>query len=458
MLMLYHFIKISAALVLALLIYFVGLQGCSPTTFAPVGNLSCEEFPAGSNCKTQLVEFSCEERPTQAKCQRTPRSEPTNPRENSPDRERERKPSPPPQHFCKSEYDLSLGQVDILFVIDNSSSMAQEHRNLADQFNSFLYDIKDVNYHLAVITTDISSSPNNPNRNKYFQDGRFIPIGDRKFLRNENLGDRPSKWALEAFKTAIERKETKDCDRGKQPAESGDKYDRLYDRKNQEAIGCPSSDERGTYAVKLAIENPSYRSFFRPEAHLMVIFLSDEDVRSGEEYYNQEGLEYYQPLWEDEPETLIDRMYEIFPKSKTYSFYSIIIPPGDERCLEEQNRYRADGPGSGRGYYGREYARLSKAGKLREHGNILRGEVISICSRNYSYQLRKVAVSAQVSRVPLFCPNPEEIDLYVNGSKVRSDQEIEGRTLLVQPKGDIPLSSRITVKTLCLLAPGEKCK
>ena len=453
MLMLYHFIKVSSALVLAIFIYFVGMQGCSPTSFAPVGVLSCDEFPAGANCRTRLIEFSCQEKPEQAHCRRAERPDSKPERE----KERERKPSPPPQGFCESEHEISLGQVDILFVIDNSSSMAREHRSLADQFKFFLKDIKDVDYHIAVITTDISSSPHNPNRNKYYQDGRFIPIGKRKFLKNENLGGRPDERAVADFKRAIEREETVKCDNRNQPRESADKYDRLYQRKRQEAIGCPSSDERGTYAVKLAVENPSHRAFFRPEAHLMVIFLSDEDIRSGEAYYNQPGLDYYQLELEDEPETLVSRMYENFGVTKSYSFYSIVIPPGDEGCLNEQNRYKADGPGSGRGYYGREYARLSRAGKLWEYGNILRGELISICSKNYGLQLRRVAISAQISRVPLFCPKPDKIDLLVNGSKVRSEQEIEGRTLLVKPKGEIPLSSRITVREICPLPPGQKC-
>ena len=440
--MLYQFIKISSALVLAALIYFVGAQGCSPIKFADVGLLGCDEYE-GESCKTQLVEFSCEERPDQAKCGGI------SPEEERPNWENE--PSPPPQDFCRRELHLSLGQVDILFVIDNSSSMAQEHRSLASQFNSFLYDLKDVRYHIAVITTDISPPSPDPDEyhREYFQDGRFLPIGNRKFLKNENLGARPNKQVVEDFKKAIEREETKRCDSGTQPG------NRRFYKRNEK---CPSSDERGTYAVQLAIKNTAHHTFFRPEAHFMVVFLSDEDVRSGREYYNQTGYGHYQLRDEDKPKNLVGLMKSRFGRTKSYSFYSIIIPPGDQRCLEEQNRHRDDGPGSGRGYYGREYARLSKAGELREYGNILRGGIISICSRNYGYQLRRVAVSAQTSRVPLFCPNPDDIDLYVNGSKVRSEKEIEGRTLLIKPSSDVPLSSRMKVIELCPVEQGQACE
>ena len=449
--MFYHFLKISSAFILALLVYFVGVQqGCSPVLYGTSENMPCEEFPSQARCQVKRASYTCEEKPEQAHCSR-PRPKPLTPEQDSPRRASQPKvPEPPPQHYLEYTYDVSLGEVDILFVIDNSSSMAEEHRSLARQFRSFLNDLRDVRYHVAVITTDISSSPNNPNRNEWFQDGRFIPIGKRKFLRNENLGGQPSQQVIEDFKTAIEREETKRCDLKNQPRESNDKYARLY-QKTQDPVGCPSSDERGTYAINMALRNPSHRAFFRPEAHFMIVILSDEDIRSGEEFYNQPGFEAYQPEAYDEPETLVENIYNsFFERTKTFSVHSIIIPPGDSRCLAEQNRNRARGPGSGRGYYGKEYARLSKADReLKAYGNLLDGSVISICSRNYGYQLRRVAVSAQISRVPLPCAKPESIDLYVNGARVRSDNEIEGRTLLVKPRSDVSLSARLKVQVIC---------
>ena len=470
----YHFIKVGSAFLLALLIYFVGLQqGCSPTSFAPVKVMGCDEYPEGSNCQIKAVSFSCEEKPNQAKCIA---KAPQLPKTQGPTKKNPKTspPPPPPQNYCEISYELPLGKVDILFVIDNSSSMAKEHRNLARQFDSFLNDLKNVDYHIGVITTDISASPDNPARGRYYQDGRFIPFGAevsknneincaggrcRMFLKNDNLGGRPSRKTVKDFKQAIERKETQLCDTKNQPREAEDKYDRLYQRE-QSVVDCPSSDERGTYAVNKALDNTRHHSFFRSDSHLMIIFLSDEDIRSGKEYYEQHGMEDYQMETEDEPETLVRRISEKFPKTKTFSFHSIVIPPGDSQCLNEQNRYRARGPGTGRGYYGKEYARLAQAGrdlKGYSYGNLLRGGLISICSRNYSYQLRRVAVSAQTSRVLLACSEPENIKLYVNGSRVRSEQEIEGRTLLISPRSDIPLSSRIRAEVICPIEPGQEC-
>ena len=473
----YHFIKVGSAFLLALLIYFVGLQqGCSPTSFAPVKMLGCDEYPEGSNCQTKAVSFSCEEKPNQAKCIKAKAPQPRKNQEpEAKASPRAKSPSPPPQDYCEHSHELSLGKVDILFVVDNSSSMAKEHRNLSRQFNSFLNDLKNVDYHIAVITTDISASPDNPARGRYYQDGRFIPFGAevsknneincaggrcRMFLKNDNLGSRPSQKAVEDFKRAIERKETQLCDTRNQPREAEDKYDRLYQRE-QSVVDCPSSDERGTYAVNMALDNTKHRSFFRSDSHFMIIFLSDEDIRSGKEYYEQNGMEDYQLETYDEPETLVRKIAEKFPKTKTFSFYSIVIPPGDSSCLKEQNRYRARGPGTGRGYYGREYARLAQAGrdlKGYSYDNLLNGELISICSSNYSYQLRRVAISAQTSHVRLACFDPESIQLYVNGSRASSEWEIEGRTLLIEPRSSIPLSSRIKTKVICPIESGQDCE
>lgn len=460
--MLYYFLKFVSAFFLAILIYFVGMQqGCSPVQYGNVGTLSCEEFPEGANCQVRPVVFSCEEKPDQAKCQPVAKPDlPRSPRPEKPEeheRVRERKPSPSPQHYCEISHELSLGKVDILFVIDNSSSMAKEHRDLASQFSSFLSDLRDVNYHIAVITTDISISPDNPVRNQRYQDGRFIPIGKRKFLRNENIGARPAPETVEDFKQAIERQETIRCDRRDYQAPA-DKWDRMY-QKTEQARGCPSGDERGTYAVNMALENPAHRSFFRSDSHLMIVILSDEDVRSGEEFYSQSGNEIYQPELKDMPETLVENISRRSPSTKTLSFYPIIISPGDSACLTEQNRDRAGGAGSGRGYYGKKYARLALPDReLKEYGNILEGGVISICSKNYGSQLRRVAVSAQTSRVPLACSNPESLDLYVSGQKVRSEQKIEGRTLIISPRSEISLSSRLKVVEICPLKAGQKCE
>ena len=382
--------------------------------------LSCDEFPAQSRCKIKRPETN---------------------------RDRPKASQAPPEHFWKYNYQISLGKVALLFVLDISSSMSVEHRSLAEQLSPFLKSIKDLKYHVALITMDISSSPNNPVRGAYYQDGRFIPIGGKPYLKNTNLGSNPNPSVIANFQRAIQREETIRCDKRNQPRQSSNKYDRLY-QKEQTTISCPSGDERGTYAMNLAILNPAYRSFFDRD-HVLFIPITDEDVRNGREFYNQPDMEKYRPEGLDLPETLVANILKIFPRSRTFSFHPIIIPPGNSSCLNEQNRGR--GPGSGNAYYGRLYAKLTDPSRyFKNFGkNFLKGSVISICNRNYGSQLSQIARFAKEPKIPLPCDNPKNVKLFANGNRVNPKYRIKGRTLYIKSKKPLALSSKVEVEAYC---------
>ena len=103
--------------------------------------------------------------------------------------------------YFKYDYSVTVGKVDMVFVIDNSSSMHKEHVNLADQAERFLKKIKHLPYRIAIITTDISSSPRNPVQGAPYQDGKFIPfaLSGRQFLENKNVGQAPSSCRCGGF-------------------------------------------------------------------------------------------------------------------------------------------------------------------------------------------------------------------------------------------------------------------
>lgn len=423
----HYIVKIVSALGLAFLVYFIGMPACSPVQFGTL-KLDCRDFPANFECteKKPILNISNPE---------------------IPDTNHETT-----KNYLEFNYSVSLGKVDIIFVVDNSSSMAKEHRSFARQFKNFLNKIKNVQYHIAVITTDISASPYNPVRNAYYQDGKFIPIARQMFLTNKYLGETPPQHTIAALTTAISREETIECDTGtgNQSQSSNNIYDQLYEG-DPENVACPSHDERGTYAMNLAIRNPQYRTFFRDNAHLMFIVLSDEDIRSSSDFINQDGFEQYTFEDLDYPETLVRNIHDQFGSLKSFSVHSIIIPPGDSRCLNKQNRNNADGAGSGRGYYGEQYARLSKAREeeLIQYGNLLRGSVISICDKTYGSQLKNIAVATEAIRMPLPCNNPESIEFYINERRVKKPYfEIEALTLIIEP-GKLPLNAKIKLKIIC---------
>ncbi len=484
-------VQIFLVLALAGLIYAIGMPGCSPTGFVGVSDYTgCAFMPEGSECNEERLDVSDYIDPTgEGGSDRTRGRDRADGRADGEsdrgdrdgysgqdgdypegagedgyyDSERgegeyyeEDRPSQPATERIKISYNLALGNVEILFVIDNSSSMAKEHRSLAKQFRNFLNRIKNIKYRIAVITTDISSSPENPVRNASYQDGRFIPIGGKLFLENENLGGKPSQKIVEDFKSAIVRPETQQCDTSNFPQRraSGNRFDQLYEGSSTSPTpqACPSHDERGIYALNRAINNPQHQSFFDPLDHLMIIILSDEDNRSSKEYIQQPGNEIYAYENEDYPEVLAQNFYNHFGPLKSFSVHSIIIPPGDSSCLNEQNRDSHGGFGTGRGYYGEEYARLSQARRrdqeITKYGNLIKGSVISICDRNYGSQMQRVDLSTQKIRVPLSCEDPRSVKLFANNRKIRFQQKIEGRTLIMEPR-ELRLDARLKVEIVC---------
>lgn len=431
--MISHILKILVAVVFAVFLYIVG---CSDTHFVSLNNVSCDEFTGtltGADCNVIGDKNSFFDNKT---------------------------PVAQKKSYREFNYQVPLGLVDIIFIVDNSSSMHKEHVSLANQFSSFLRDVKYLDYRIAITTTDISSSPGNPNRNQSFQDGRFIRVGGRSFIENPRIGSNPSESLVKAFQEAIVRPETINCDKKDGGGYSDNyrsdfyaKYGRYPDKKVQaKASPCPSHDERAIFAANLAISNRNQASsFFRPDAHLMTVIISDEDERSGAKYIRDNPEYEFQDG--DYPEVLVETVFRVLGQLKSFSVHSIIIPTTSAGCLNDQNRDRSSGQGSGRGFYGEQYERLSRARdkSLLKYGNLLRGSVISICSRSYGSQLSRLSKYAgDKIRVPLPCDKSRirQIKGTVNGRLKRLNYEIEARTLIISP-GEVSIDSRLDLNVIC---------
>ena len=136
---------------------------------------------------------------------------------------------------------LPAPTVDVLFVVDNSGSMAEEQANLGANFGAFLTyaESTGVDYQIAVTTTDVDVLGARGHFSR--QGGSSIitprtPDAARVFLGNTNVGTNGS------------------------------------------------SSEQGLEAAFLALSEPlistSNRSFVRPDASLAVIVVSDEEDQS----------------------------------------------------------------------------------------------------------------------------------------------------------------------------------
>jgi len=129
-----------------------------------------------------------------------------------------------------------VADVDILWVVDDSNSMASEQQLVADGFEAFISTIEDtnINFHVGVVTTDMDSS--NPNAG--------VLLGEPNFLTSD------------------------------------DDYVTLFEERIQ--VGTEGSDqEKGLAAALEALTEPKASGandgFLRDDAVLSIIFVSDED-------------------------------------------------------------------------------------------------------------------------------------------------------------------------------------
>ncbi|NQY99701.1 MAG: hypothetical protein HRT45_03410 [Bdellovibrionales bacterium] len=334
-----------------------------------------------------------------------------------------------PTGFQEFNYSVRMGQVDILFVTDNSGSMFAEQQEMANRFPSFLDSIRGIDYQIAITTTDIPSSDNSQqtaaNGNGTLWDGKFIAFPNgQKVLRNANDSNSVHNSNITYFEQTVQRPESANCD-------------------NSNFQNCPSSDERAIYAVNRALDRSENSSFFRGNGHLAIVILSDEDERStgGESASSRtnnlkgKALESY-----DLPATLVQKAATAMGATKTMSVHSIIIQPGDTGCKNSQD---AQGNQWVFGQYGDIYRELSspnsaliEAGKAgRANSILMAGTNGSICSNNYTNELGEI--SDLLNEVPLQIPcTPNELD-------VTTTPEIPGLTYQLDSNNRIVFSQDV---------------
>lgn len=300
------------------------------------------------------------------------------------------------------------GKVDILIVNDNSASMSFEQARLAPRFNNFISDLdtQKVDYRIAMTTTDVARS----------DAGTLIPFGGNPYI-TPNQSDR-----FTLFNQTIQRPETLACEKfvanwirnngGNRDSINSTSYSQAY------AQNCPSGDERGVYAANLVVNNnPS--SFIRGDAHLAVIFLADEDERSG--LYNNQGYTLDQM---DQPSYLVANVKSKLGEDKYNSLSVHAIVVKDQNCLNQQNSQALDNysptVGLVTGSIGNVYLTFTNAGW---------GSSADICSNDYTTQLGQIRskISDRIKDIVLNCSNPTDLVVTVSGSPV--SHHMEGKTL-----------------------------
>lgn len=327
------------------------------------------------------------------------------------------------------------GLVDILFVNDNSGSMSFEQSRMAQKFTSFLSQLDNgfVDYRIGVITTDVSSAatsstaddgvssalynePREINGNGKLQDGNLIAFSNGEPFLTPNTSN---KEAL--FSANIQRAETRRCE----------DFLKQYPNSQPPAAGlkanCPSGDERGIFAANLFFEkNPS--SFIRPNAHLAIVILADEDVRSG--LYRTTTSGSYELETKDLPTTLVEKVRGTY-SNKSLSIHSIIVKPGDSSCLAAQSNQM--GPSYMDPSHGVTYNPMkgTEGQKYAEATQLTNGILGDICASDYGSQLANIgsAIVERIAEITLACRNPLNFSATLTPARPAITHHIDGSTL-----------------------------
>jgi len=215
----------------------------------------------------------------------------------------------------KVKFTLSKKMVEIVFVMDNSGSMADEQLKMAQAFPSIVsyMDLQNLDYRIAITTTDVRTE-NQAYIFKYnsAKRGDFIKFSDGSYYltpKSENIES--------LFSAAIQRPESRD------DSNPG------------------SDDERGIYAANLSIMNNQKTGFFRKGSHIAWVFVSDEDVRSTGIWSSYFGVNLPEAL--DYPATLVENISKYVSPNNTTSAHAIVIRPnqysstGQNQCFNLQN-------------------------------------------------------------------------------------------------------------------------
>ncbi len=242
----------------------------------------------------------------------------------------------PPDVRVDAYSQQAASKIDVLWVMDNSGSMAPRQENLARNFGAFidLFTRSAIDYRLAITTTDIFKDKGAFKGNPKVLSPQTASV-TAAFASNIKVGVQgsPFEAGLEAGKLAIEAQKLA----------------------NTEAIEqCKRACGSNKPACVSACDGKKDFAFLRPEAFLYLIFVSDEEDES------REDVRYYYRYFETVKGIGNDGMVTT----------AAIKGPEGNKCNAAA---------------GVRYQQLS---------DLTGGEVGDICDTNFSTTLRKLATNA----------------------------------------------------------------
>lgn len=290
------------------------------------------------------------------------------PTPQQPEPEPEPQPEPQPSPWVAQVDNVTVepddNAADILFVVDNSGSMEEEQLEMARRSSRFFSKVRQLDWRVGMITTDPylvdpakpSSAPNN------YSDGQLLQFPNQSYWLDAGM---TQEEAWEQFSLTVRRDE------------SGNGHERGI---------------RNVYRSIQRSQNPSasginllLSQFFRPQASLSIVLISDEDETLVDGAGNP-----LSDLQMSQGAELVRYVEQTWGADKEFQFNSIIVRPGDAACISQFERY------------GEIYSELSQ---------LTGGVVEDICANDYSGALDNIGsgvVNLQTS-YDLQCV-PQDID------------------------------------------------
>lgn len=284
-------------------------------------------------------------------------------------------------------------QVDILLVVDDSKSMLEDNRKLAQKLQGFVTDlgVAGVDWKMCATVTRAQDVYNNGKLYWGASRNWINYVGTPAWILNRGVTDPYS-----IFTATIE---------------------------NIGAGWAGTDDERGIKAAYWHTEYSQYNTCYRDEASLSVIMISDEDERS---VGGDKSVAYYpdetKPLEADDlASSYVNKVKQKFGLDKRLTVNSIIVKPQDTTCMSAQ-----DANGQSKSHYGYQYDELSR---------LTNGFSSSICAADYSANLNyfKERIINNLSSIPLECAPVGQIEVSVTPSMGGVSTRLENNNLVFTP-------------------------
>ena len=262
-------------------------------------------------------------------------------------------------------------RVDVLFIDDNSDSMRDAQQRLGAKLKDFLTSLAKIDWQIGITTTDVTDGT-------WGLQGSLLQFAavHQRYLTTAMPN------AAQLFDGTIVRDETWNC-----------------------GSDCPSTDERGLRATIEAIgkRDGDNAGFFRDDADLVVIVLSDEDEGS------VGGPDA------DRGEDVVKAFTDAFGAEKALTGFAIIVQPGDTACFKEHDTLG--------GHYGQVLADFAK---------LTGGTTGSICAADYGPTLasigKRVRDGIKVA-VLTATPQVDSLELIATPPDATLTWTLDGRTL-----------------------------